>query len=263
MPTPVEVLTAGSIIRPAEVVALAARAGLELAVAAAMLQKESGGGRNVWGADNVPTGGAYTKGGPVTEANYRAYLAAITAGRAGRNGVGPTQLTYSGFQTLADKRGGCWRWEVNIGVGFEILAGYMRGGDVRDAGARYNGGKPYASSVAAAKRYGDDLLARTNAWRAKLADTASSPAPTPAASSGRPTLREGDTGDLVAAVQRFMNDNFGLYSKIDLRPRRYGPQTVAVIREFQHRSRITGSDADGTIIGPRTWAELERQGFRG
>jgi peptidoglycan hydrolase-like protein with peptidoglycan-binding domain len=35
---------------------------------------------------------------------------------------------------------------------------------------------------------------------------------------------------------------------------RYGPQTVAVIAELQRRAGVTGPDADGTIVGPRTWA---------
>jgi hypothetical protein len=35
---------------------------------------------------------------------------------------------------------------------------------------------------------------------------------------------------------------------------RYGPQTVAVIAELQRRAGVTGPDADGTTVGPRTWA---------
>jgi peptidoglycan hydrolase-like protein with peptidoglycan-binding domain len=45
-------------------------------------------------------------------------------------------------------------------------------------------------------------------------------------------------------------------------PQRYGPQTVGVVREFQRRSGVTGPDADGTIIGPRTWAKLLEAGYR-
>lgn len=84
-----------------------------------------------------------------------------------------------------------------------------------------------------------------------------------ASSSGRPSLAEGATGDLVAAVQRWLNATFPAYSNIDLGPRRYGPQTVAVVKEFQRRAGVTGSDADGTVIGPRTWAAMEKLGFRG
>ena len=78
----------------------------------------------------------------------------------------------------------------------------------------------------------------------------------------RASLHEGDTGPAVAALQRFLNDTFPLYSHIDLGPQRYGPQTVAVVAEFQRRAGVTGPDADGRTVGPRTWAALERFGFR-
>lgn len=80
--------------------------------------------------------------------------------------------------------------------------------------------------------------------------------------TGRRTLREGDTGDAVAALQAWLNRTFPSYANIDLRPRRYGPQTVEVIAEFQRRAGVTGPDANGRVVGPRTWAALERHGYR-
>ena len=62
----VDLLSARRVTRPAEVVELAAAAGLDLACAATLLEKESRGGRNVWGHDSVRTGGLYRKGGEVT-----------------------------------------------------------------------------------------------------------------------------------------------------------------------------------------------------
>jgi hypothetical protein len=82
--TAVEVLAANGILRAGEVVELAAAARLELACACVLLVKESGGGRNVWGNDPVPTGGAYDKGGVVTRDNYTAYRRAVAEKRAGR-----------------------------------------------------------------------------------------------------------------------------------------------------------------------------------
>ncbi len=82
-----------------------------------------------------------------------------------------------------------------------------------------------------------------------------------AAVAVRATLREGARGADVAALQAWLNKTFPSFSRIDLGPQRYGPQTVAVIAEFQRRAAVTGPDADGRIVGPRTWAALERFGF--
>lgn len=89
------------------------------------------------------------------------------------------------------------------------------------------------------------------------------PASTAKPSSGQyPSLSEGDTGDLVARVQAWMKPRFSYARDIDLGPRRYGPATVQMIKTFQQRVGITGADANGTVIGPRTWAELIKLGFK-
>ena len=82
----VTVLTQGGILQAADVASIAAAADLDLAAAATLLIKESGGGRNVWGHDDVVVApNTYAKGGLVTESNYTAYIAAVKAGaRAGR-----------------------------------------------------------------------------------------------------------------------------------------------------------------------------------
>jgi Phage tail lysozyme/Putative peptidoglycan binding domain len=77
----------------------------------------------------------------------------------------------------------------------------------------------------------------------------------------RAPLREGERGPDVAALQAWLNKTFPSYSRIDLGPQRYGPQTIAVIAEFQRREGVTGPDADGRIVGPRTWVALERHGY--
>jgi hypothetical protein len=64
------------------------------------------------------------------------------------------------------------------------------------------------------------------------------------------------------ALQKFLNATFPAYSHLDLGPQRYGPQTVAVVAEFQRRAGVTGPDANGRTVGPRTWAALEHFGFR-
>jgi len=164
-----ETLAAGGIVRPAEVLELAAAARLDLACAATLLAKESGGGRNVWGHDPVPTGGAYVKGAVVTRDSYAAYRAARAKGTAGAQGVGPTQLTYEAFQVQADRAGGCWDWRANCLTGFGVLAALIRVHGERDGFRRYNGAGP------AAERYADDAVTRVATWRRNL--SAASPAP--------------------------------------------------------------------------------------
>lgn len=164
-----EVLAANGILRAPEVIELAAAARLDLAAACVLLAKESGGGRNVWGHDPVPTGGTYDKGDEVTRANYTAYRAAVAAGTAKAQGVGPCQLTYLPFADRADAAGGCWDWRANVATGFAILAELIGRYGERDGFRRYNGAGP------AAERYADDAVAKLARWRSIL--SAYSPAP--------------------------------------------------------------------------------------
>ena len=72
------------------------------------------------------------------------------------------------------------------------------------------------------------------------------------------TLQSGATGPAVARLQAWLNHTYPAYSKIDLKPQRYGPQTIAVVKEWQRRSGLV---ADG-VVGPRTWAALLAAGYR-
>lgn len=79
----------------------------------------------------------------------------------------------------------------------------------------------------------------------------SGPAPP---TSGRPTLKEGSTGQAVTDLQAFLNRAYPAYSKLAV-DGAFGPKTTAVVKEFQRRS---GLAVDG-IVGAQTWAKL---GFR-
>jgi hypothetical protein len=160
--TAAEVLATHGTKRAAEVVELAVAAKLELAAAATLLEKESGGGRNVWGHDNVDTGGHYVKGAEVTKEAYLNYKADRALGRIGAQGVGPTQLTLKAFQDRADARGGCFDWRVNCSVGFEILAEHIKNKGVHDGFRAYNG------SGEAAEAYADDAIKKLGVWRSRL-----------------------------------------------------------------------------------------------
>lgn len=245
----VDVLARSGIQNAQRVIETAQAAGLELAAACAMLEKESAGGRNLWGHDGVATANAYVKGGEVTRAAYMAYKRAIELGRAGRQGVGPCQLTYGPLQDQADDLGGCWDPAFNLRVGFRHLQGLVASYGVRDGFRRYNGSGP------AAEAYAADVMNKLAVWRSRLGGVAA----TPPAAPGTPTaLKQGDTGPAVAKLQAWLNANYSAYSKLDLGPARFGPQTLAVVKEFQRRSKLV---ADGAI-GPLTWAALIAAGYR-
>jgi hypothetical protein len=87
------------------------------------------------------------------------------------------------------------------------------------------------------------------------------PAP-PAAPGGLPTLQRGMTNDpRVAALQRFLNA-YGWRPALPILPAtgNYLDQTVAVVKAAQAQCGVTGPDADGTIVGPRTAAAFRARG---
>lgn len=247
MTTLVNALAEGGTLRPAEVLEIALAEKLDIACAAVMLEKESGGGRNVWGHDPVQTGGAYVKGAEVTRTAYEAYRKALVAGNAGPQGVGPCQLTWHGYQDQADKLGGCWDWRVNCTVGFRALAGHIRAYGERDGFRRYNGaGK-------AAELYADNAMIKLAAWRIRIGKTLD-------AAGILPTLRVGDSGEAVRVLQAFMIRTFPDYAKYTATGL-YGASTQASIAEFQRRARVQGSPLDGSIVGPATNAALAKFGY--
>jgi soluble lytic murein transglycosylase-like protein len=138
----------------------ARRAKIELAVLCAVLDQESGGGRNVFGHDPTIFAGA----GTVTKAKYLAYKKQRgSKGEGGMQGVGPMQLTWYSFQDRADKLGGCWKPQINIRVGCEILRRYMDEWGTKPLGLwkvfkTYNGSEAYATAV----------MARVAIWRRRL-----------------------------------------------------------------------------------------------
>lgn len=155
------------ILMPLRMLLAARDAKLPLAAAAACLIKETGGGRNVFGSDPTIFAGA----GEVTEAKYRAYLAQRgPKGRGGMQGVGPTQLTWYSFQDEADRLGGCWRPDVNMRVGFTLLADHIRRLGLEQGFAAYNG------SGEAAERYGRDALEHYRRFDAALREKPPAPA---------------------------------------------------------------------------------------
>ena len=133
----------GGIVKPADTLRVAREVGLPLPFACALLEQESGGGNNVFGHDGVANP---IKGGAVTKDRYMEYKHYRQLG-LGANGVGPTQLTWPGFQDRADQLGGCWDYDVNLRVGFSVLRAHIRQSGVYHGFWNYNGSEGYAKQV--------------------------------------------------------------------------------------------------------------------
>ena len=172
MATPAEILTTSGLANADLIVQAATATGIPLAILAAMVQKESGG-QNIYGRDGKDTAspGVYANDYPlqVAKENFTEFRAAVLAGQKS-NGVGPSQITYPGY----------WKqypdypfWDVLANLKFgatllmDLLDGDYSDASISSAGAHYNGGTNPDSKALA---YGADLLTKTNAWRAKLAD---------------------------------------------------------------------------------------------
>ena len=79
-----------------------------------------------------------------------------------------------------------------------------------------------------------------------------------------PTLREGDTGRGVESLQRWLNRHDWTPDLPLLDPDGiYGPATVRVVFAAQRQCGVTGPDADGTIVGPRSKRAFWAKGWRG
>lgn len=144
----------------------AQRVGCDLAMACVMLILESSGGRNVFGRDATKCADeqlGYFKGGQVTQASYEAYKA--KRAMCGYNGVGPAQLTFYVWQDRADEMGGCWRPELNVRVGFGLLADYTAAAGQLAAFGLYNGGPQWRKNPAAVG-YAIKAMELLPAWQA-------------------------------------------------------------------------------------------------
>lgn len=133
----------GGIVDPAATLTAAREVMLALPYACALLEQETSGGNNVFGHDNVRNP---IKGGSVTKSRYAEYKRFRDLG-LGANGVGPTQLTWPGYQDRADALGGCWDYGVNLRVGFSILRANIRQSGVYRGFWNYNGSEAYAKQV--------------------------------------------------------------------------------------------------------------------
>lgn len=133
-------------------------AGVPYDLAYALVEQETGTGRNVFGHD--PT--IYAGAGRVTKRRYLAYRRLRReSGNTLMQGVGLTQLTWWEFQDEADRHGGCWKPRVQLRVAFRRLRGLLGRGE--SAGiAAYNGSGPAATT------YSVSVRSRRRKWHRRL-----------------------------------------------------------------------------------------------
>lgn len=85
-------------------------------------------------------------------------------------------------------------------------------------------------------------------------------APTPIPANGT-YCKYGDRGDHVMNLQKFLTRVFPRYNPYTPTGY-YGDATKSGVAHFQVNVGITGADADGSIVGPRTLGALLQNGFR-
>lgn len=180
----VDIIAAEGVQNADAIVRAAVSVGLEVAIAAAIIQKESNGA-NIYGHDRGGVFSSIGLGKPadnrVTEQNFRDFTRRVANGETS-NGVGPAQITYSGYFPQAEREGlKLWLAEDNIRFGLRLFASHLRGsGDLVEAGRAYNG----------ARQYGVDLANMVGAWRDRLEGASIEVTENSSAPSGTEALRK-------------------------------------------------------------------------
>ncbi len=232
-----DALASHGIRRPQVTIDAAVAAGLSLPAACVMLMHETAGGQMVWGHDRVTVAaGTYAKGGPVTEGNTRAYLSAVAAGNAGRQGCGDAQLTSRGYQDRAMALGGLWVPQANQRAGFEGLAAAIRSAGVQLGFQHYNGGM---SGSAASVAYGKSSAAAYEQWRQWLGAVVDGV-------TAWATLQLGSHGPAVTRLQTALNADYPAYSHLVV-DGDFGDATGDVVEEYQRRAGLVPDRKVGMV----------------
>lgn len=204
-------------------IAAAARAGLGLAPAFALIEQESGG-KNIYGHD---AGGVFSVKGKdivVTEKNFKEFRKRVTAGETS-NGCGPVQLTYPGFFVDAEKQGlRLWSPLDNCLYGFRLLAGYRKAyGSWLLAGVAYNSG-PGTAAKGTATSYGRSFARRVKEWEQRLVSV-----PLPS-SKPIPNTKPEE----------------GPMAKVTWRGQRFDSRTVEMLKEVARRTKAYTQPSQGS-----------------
>lgn len=157
------ILSANGLRNTSSIIIAAEEAGLDLASAAALMEKESSG-RNIFGHDSNGALAGYP--GTVTKGAWDVFQWLINTGQKGANGVGPAQITsLSLLHSMKTEGLKPWKPVDNMFFGFRLLQGYFTTARRDksphpwvDAGTKYNG----------SSTYGQDLANKIWVWRSLL-----------------------------------------------------------------------------------------------
>ena len=139
----------------------ASRAGLEPALALALVEQESGF-RNIFGCDLGPRDSAPWCHQEVTRDRVKALINHVNKGGVS-NGVGLTQLTSIGFIREAEAAGGADKVDAQCRVGFQTLHGLIARHGQRVGIGAYNGGEGNPNLA-----YADSVIALRAKWQRKI-----------------------------------------------------------------------------------------------
>jgi uncharacterized protein YcbK (DUF882 family) len=240
--TQLDQLRAGGILNPEVVIEEAKREGVRLSLACALLEKESAGGKNVFGHDR---GTIFAGAGTVTRDKYTDYKRQRDANPRNRRmqGVGPAQLTWWELQNQADAEGGCWQPRYNIRIGLRHLDDLMRRHGEPDGIRRYNG------EGSAAEAYSRDVRARARRWHEILAG-----ARPPAKAV---VLRRGAEGDAVVKLTRrlaFVKSAKTRKPYLDAKRARFDEEAELALKAFQRQHGLRGTG----VADAETLRKLDR-----
>jgi len=137
------------------------RAGIQLALALALVEQESGF-RNIFGCDRGPRKTAPWCHQDVTHERVEALIKFVDGGGKS-NGVGLTQLTSIDFIRQAEAKGGAHRVEAQCRVGFGHLHDLIERHNERVGIGAYNGGEGNPNLV-----YADSVLGLRGKWQMRI-----------------------------------------------------------------------------------------------
>lgn len=153
------------------IIAEAKRAGLDIALACALVHQESSG-KNIFGCDHGPTGDVP----PYCLHNVtKGRVQKLRAGdyKHGMNGVGLTQLTWWEFVEQAEELGGAHLPANQCRVGFSLLKSYLDQYPFMEALGAYNAGPENRKTVLGT--YAVELNNKYEAWKKQLGTSADYP----------------------------------------------------------------------------------------
>jgi hypothetical protein len=139
--------------------------GLDLALACALTEQESGG-RNIFGADHgceSPETPPFCHVRVTAERVGQLLLHIEEHGFGASNGIGLTQLTYPPLIRMAEEMGGAHRPRFQCRVGFTELRNLIERYGTRTGLGIYNGGLAHPNFA-----YAWDVLEKRNEWRRRL-----------------------------------------------------------------------------------------------